>query len=66
MEHERIAQRMFSFLGLASSESEPYCEQIATSYAIGMSSQMIRLRSLWFQVHKWLGIILAILSLIHI
>ena len=26
-----------------------------------MSPQLIRLRSLWFQIHKWLGIVFAIL-----
>ena len=53
---------MFSFPGRSEQrECEPYCEQIATSYAIRMSPQMIRLRSLWFQIHKWLGIVLAIL-----
>ena len=53
---------MFSFPGRSEQrECEPYCEQIATSYAIRMSPQMIRLRSLSFQIHKWLGIVLAIL-----
>jgi uncharacterized iron-regulated membrane protein len=33
----------------------------ATSYVSIMSPTAVRLRSLWFQVHKWLGITLAIL-----
>ena len=38
-----------------------YCEQFAISYGQIMSPSMIRLRSAWFQVHKWLGIVLAVL-----
>jgi len=33
----------------------------ATSYAYEMSPSAVRLRSLWFQLHKWAGITLAIL-----
>ena len=43
-------------------ETEPrYCDAFATSYGQMMSPAMIRLRRAWFQVHKWLGIALAIL-----
>ena len=38
-----------------------YCDVFATSYDLPMSPSAVRLRSLWFQVHKWLGITLAIL-----
>jgi len=38
-----------------------YCEGFAISYGRIMSPSMIRLRRAWFQIHKWLGIALAIL-----
>jgi uncharacterized iron-regulated membrane protein len=38
-----------------------YCELLATSYELPMSPTFVRLRSLWFQLHKWLGLCLAIL-----
>ena len=38
-----------------------YCEQFATSYGRFMTPSMIRLRRAWFQIHKWIGIVLAIL-----
>ena len=40
---------------------EFYCEQFATSYGRIMTPSMIRLRRAWFQIHKWIGIVLAIL-----
>jgi len=53
-EAERIAQRMFR-------NQSGYCERFSTSYGRIMSPSMIRLRRAWFQIHKWAGIILAIL-----
>lgn len=52
-EAERTSQRMFR-------NQLNYCEWFAISYGRFMSS-MIRLRRTWFQIHKWIGIILAIL-----
>src|SRR5215217_159893 len=37
------------------------CESLARIYATNMSPVMIRLRRSWFQIHKWLGITLALL-----
>jgi uncharacterized iron-regulated membrane protein len=53
-EAERSTQRIFRKQGV-------YCEQFATSYGRFMTPSMIRLRRAWFQVHKWIGIVLAIL-----
>jgi uncharacterized iron-regulated membrane protein len=39
----------------------PCNDRSATSYWQIMSPAMIRLRRAWFQIHKWLGIVLAIL-----
>jgi uncharacterized iron-regulated membrane protein len=53
-ETERSSQRLFRKLGVC-------CERFSRSYGLWMSPEMIRLRSLWFQIHKWLGITLAVL-----
>ena len=53
-ETERNSQHSFR-------KEASYCERFSRSYGRNMSPEMIRLRSLWFQIHKWLGISLAIL-----
>ena len=53
-EAERRSQRMFRKRAL-------YCEQFATSYGRFMTPSMIRLRRAWFLIHKWIGIVLAVL-----
>ena len=57
-EAERTSQPLFRNL---CSNGERYCDVFAISYVSMMSPTAVRLRSLWFQVHKWLGITLAIL-----
>lgn len=53
-EAERTSQRLFM-------KQDNYCERFARSYGRFMSPKMIRLRRAWFQIHKWIGLILAIL-----
>ena len=57
-EAERTSQRMFRKPSQAEND---YCDVFAISYVLLMSPTIVRLRSLWFQVHKWIGITLAIL-----
>lgn len=54
---ERTSQPLFRKL---CSNGERYCDVFAISYVSIMSPTAVRLRSFWFQVHKWLGIAFAI------